>query len=82
MGIPKLRSHLKRYSDTKLLGCRNRNCHVKGSAVIDGPSLAYHVVTKLLSQRNPRTKVNISYELVGTALIKYLETLEDANVSV
>lgn len=81
MGVARLRGHLERYSISKTLGCDNLSCQDRRyTVVIDGPSLAYHISSKLAAARQQNAQP--SYAELEEAIVDYLERLEVANIAV
>ena len=79
MGIPRLRGHLEKYAEYKNLGCNRSGCSRDSSTiVIDGPSLAHHIFSKLSSTSEIITLH--SHLKTGEALVNYLNQLEHVNI--
>ena len=82
MGIPRLKGHLERYSQSGRLGRCIYDCQapLSSTVVIDGPSLAYHIYSRLVALQPQQAQP--SYQELGEAVLNYLCKLEDANVDV
>lgn len=83
MGIPRLISHLEPYAVSTVLGCKTAKCNEHQRlerAIIDGPSLVYHVYHRILAHKSP-SKNHIdavpSYEELGKAILVFLDELEN-----
>jgi hypothetical protein len=75
MGIPQLRRHLEPYAE--------RAAIEPGTAVLDGPALAYHVLN-LCSRTTRKTSPfeQPSYERLGKTAIAWLERMQACGLMV
>jgi hypothetical protein len=75
MGIPQLKRHLEPYAE--------RAAIEPGDVVLDGPALAYHVLS-LCSRSTRKTSPfeQPSYHLLGETAIAWLERIEACGLSV
>lgn len=75
MGIPQLKRNLEPYAE--------RAAIEPGNAVLDGPALAYHVLS-LCSRSTRKTSPfeQPSYELLGKTAIAWLERIQTCGLTV
>jgi len=75
MGIPQFKRHLEPYGERSVLK--------QGKVVLDGPALAYHVLS-LCSRTTRKTSPfeQPSYELLGKTVIAWLDHIQARGLSV
>jgi hypothetical protein len=75
MGIPQLKRHLEPYAERAVIK--------QGDVVLDGPALAYHVLS-LCSRTTRKTSPfeQPSYGLLGETAIAWLDRIQESGLSV
>jgi hypothetical protein len=77
MGIPQLKRHLERYAERMPLE--------PGDVVVDGPALAYHILSLCLraigkGSNNPLKQP--SYDFLGATAVAWLDRIQECGLSV